>query len=206
MRKTIGITLSILFLVCCKKGSESNQNILVKPELELYKIIVIHNEDISLTFFKLKVSNKNNKSIIFLDNSLKENLEPEKSGFYLKNNKNDLIIRLGIDSYHVYQFGGKKTGFLYVAGANIRNSFNVKDSLKLRETLSNYTLEYNGKKLDLDIIKKNNYINQKGFDEFQKKKKDLIPVNDSLSIKIPNHILLNYIKDIPTNQNEWDNL
>lgn len=213
MKKSINIIyISLLFIFFfggCKKEPK-DQIELVKPNLNLEKIIVINLKEVCLTYFKVEVENNNNKTIIFLDNSLKEHhikkLSPRKTGFYLKNINNDSLITLGIDNYYFYEVGAKKRGYCFLGAIDIDQSFEEKDSLLLKNTLSNYILEYNGKTLDLNHIEKSTYINQNHYDEFIKRKNTFIPFVDSLSILIPKNIKIKYLNNLPTSKEEWDKL
>jgi hypothetical protein len=201
--------LSTFFFGSCKKELKDKIK-LEKPTIRLEKIIVINLDEICITYFKVKIENKNNKAIILLDNSLKEysikRLNPQKTGFYLKNIKNDSLVTLGIDNYYFYEVGAKKSGFCFIGATNLKNSFNQKDSLLLRKMISNHLLEYNGKNLNLNSIKKSNYISQSYFDEFNKSKSNYIPYIDSLSILIPNNVKIKYINNMPITKEEWDKL
>lgn len=118
MKNTIVTIIIIIlsFFISCKKKQELNLKKdepnfikIVKPLLKLDKIIVINQKEICVTYFKVKIENKNNSSIILLDNSLIENhmkkMKPHKGGFYLKNLNNNSLITLGIDNYYFYEVG-----------------------------------------------------------------------------------------------------
>lgn len=201
--------LSTFFLGSCKKELKDTIK-LEKPTIRLEKIIVINLDEICITYFKVKIENKNNKAIILLDNSLKEysikRLKPQKTGFYLKNIKNDSLVTLGIDNYYFYEVGAKKNGFCFIGASNLKFSYSQKDSLLLRKMISNHLLEYNGKNLNLNSIKKSNYISQSYFDEFNNSKNNYIPYIDSLSISIPNNVEIKYINNMPITKKEWDKL
>ena len=200
----------VLFFVSCKKEQNNSQIKLVNPNIKLEKIIVINLNEVCVTYFKVKLENKNNNTFILLDNSLKEyhlkRLNPQKTGFYLKNIKNDSLITLGIDNYHFYEVDAKKSGFCFIGAVNFKKSFEERDSLLLRKLISNYILEYNGKKLDLNKIEKTNYISQNAFDEFIKRKNNFIPFKDSLTIPIPKNIKIKYLNYMPVSEEEWNNL
>lgn len=201
--------LSAFFLGSCKEEL-NGKNKLEKLTIRLEKIIVINLNEICITYFKVKIENKNNKAIILLDNSLEEyltkRLKPQKTGFYLKSIKNDSLVTLGIDNYYFYEIGAKKNGFCFIGAINLKNSYNQKDSLLLRKMISNHLLEYNGKNLNLDSIKKSNYISQSYFDKFNKSKSNYVPYIDSLSISIPNNVKIKYINNMPITKEEWDKL
>jgi hypothetical protein len=209
MKNVLFISILLITLISCEKKVKTLQKI-KSPKLEIEKIIVFNNRDNSLVSFKTKLTNDNEKTMVFLDNSIKEhyikNIKPQKTGFYLKNNKNDALITLGIDNYYFYEIAGKKNDYLFITAVNMKNSYNQKDSLLLRKMISNYTLEYNGKKLDLNRIEKTNYISQNAFDEFIKRKNNFIPFKDSISVSIPKNVKIRYLNDMPVSEDEWDKL
>jgi hypothetical protein len=207
MKNLIKVLIPVLFLlISCNK--KQNLSKTTKPIFQFEKVIVVNLNEVCLTYFKIKVINENQNSIIILDNSLKKyqskRLNPEKTGFYLKNVNNDSIITLGIDNYNFYEVGPKTNDYLFIGATNMKNSFKEKDSILFTKSLSNFLLEYNGKKLDLKSIEKSNYINQNAFDEFTKRKNTFIPFKDSLSITIPKNIKIKYCNNLPTNREEWN--
>ena len=209
MRNTTKIIIALfLIFISCNKKKEIN--IIINPKIQLEKIIVINLNEVCITYFKVQVNNGNQKIVVFLDNSLKEyqlkKLKPEKKGFYLKNIPTDSIITLGIDNYSFYEVGAEKSGSFFIGAINVENSFKQKDSLVFKKSISSYVLEYNGKKLDFNKIEKTNYINKNSYDDFIKRKRNLIPFTDSLSIIIPKNIKVNYYNRLPSSQEEWDKL
>lgn len=213
MKNSINIIYFILlftfFFSSCKRDNNAKISI-VNPVIKLEKIIVVNLDEICVTYFKVKIENKNSNTIILLDNSLKEyslkRLKPQKTGFYLKNIKNDSLVTLGIDNYYFYEVGAKNNGVCFIGAINLKNSYNQKDSLLLRKMVSNHLLEYNGKNLNLNSIKKSNYISKSYFDEFNKRKSNFIPYVDSLSISIPNNVEIKYINNMPITREEWNKL
>lgn len=211
MKKTIVSILIILsFFISCKKNADLNLNKTVKPCFNLEKIIVVNLNEGSMTFFKIYLKNNNENSVILLDNNLSKfqakRVETIKKGFYLRNIKNDSIIMLNIDNDYFYEIGGKTNGFCFLGTSNLKNSFTQKDSIKLRKLLLNYTLEYNGKDLNLNKIKKSPYTSQSYYKRFIERKEKLIPFNDSLFISIPVNIKIKYLNYMPITKMEWDNL
>jgi len=205
------IIIFFSFFISCKKSANTNFKKIIEPQMKLEKIIIVNLNEVSITFFKIRLKNDNESNIIFQDNNLsefrKKRLKPNKTGFYLKNTKNDSLIMLGIDSYYFYEIIGKKSEYFYVGTSNLRNSFNEKDSLKLRKLFSNFVLEYDGKMLNLDEIKKSSYISQTYYDDFIKRKNKLIPINEKLTISIPSEVIeIKYIKELPITKNKWDSL
>ena len=210
MKNIFLIAVLIIFLSSCEKQLNKKKNIIKIPKFKVEKIIVFNQRENSLIYFKTHITNENDKSVVFLDNSLKKhstiNTDLIKNGFYLKNIKNDSIISLGIDNYYFYEIGAKKSNYCFIGAVNLKNSFVEKDSLLLRQMITNYLLEYNGKNLNLNEIKKTIYINQKAYNEFTKRKNEVIPFIDSLSIVIPKNIKIKYMNNMPITSEEWDNL
>ena len=210
MKNRIVLSFLLVIIFGCTKKSNVKSSINTKIIFSIEKVIIINRAESSTTYFKVKITNPNNTTIILLDNSLKEysikRLKLQKTGFYLKNIKNDSLVTLGIDNYYFYEVGAKKNGFCFMGAINLKNSYNQKDSLLLRKMISNYLLEYNGKNLNLNSIKKSNYISQTYFDEFNKSKSNYIPYIDSLSISIPNNIEIKYINNMPITKEEWNKL
>ncbi len=206
----IKLIIAFVFLTSCenKKSIKKEEKFFLKINLE--KVIVINLDEVCVTYFKVKVENKKDSIVVLLDNNLnhyrKKRLKPEKEGFYIRNNKNDSLITLGIDNYNFYKIGAKEKGYCYISAINLKHSFLEKDSLLLKKYLSNCVIEYNGKNLDLDKIKKSIDISQKEFDELKKNKNNLIAFKDSLSILIPKTIQFKYLNEMPIQREEWDNL
>lgn len=209
MKKILLVSVFITLISCEKKIEEVQQKIKY-PKLKVEKIIVFNNRENSLVYFKTYIANNNNKTIVFLDNSLEENYlkcqKFQKKGFYLKNISNDSLITLGIDNYYFYEVGAKKSGYCFLGAVNIKKSYNQKDSLLLRKMISNYTMEYNGKKLNLNKIEKSKYISQYDYDEFNRRKSNFIPFRYNLSVSIPKNIIIKYIDNMPTTKEGWDKL
>lgn len=210
MKKTIIFIFLVYSLIDCSKSKNNKLSIITKPNFNVEKIVVINNADISSTYFKAKITNPNDTTIVFLDNSIIEYVggmkKPTKTGFYLRNIENDSLITLGIDNYYFYEVGAKRTGYCFIGAANLKYSYNEKDTLLLKKSLTNYVLEYNGKKLDLNKIAKTKYISQYYYDEFIKRKNNFIPFRDSLSISIPKNIKIKYVDNMPTTKEQWDAL
>jgi hypothetical protein len=211
MKKAL-ILLSLIFIFfsCTNKdkGIKPSES---KLDFNIEKIVIINSMERSVTYFKVKISNLTENNIVLLDNSLVDNftkdIKPQKTGFYLKNVKNDSLITLGIDNNYYYEIGAKKSGFCFIAAANLKNSWLEKDSLLLKKMLSNYQLEYNGKTLDLNSIKKSKYNSQHNYNNFMKRKDSLTPYKDSISIELPIEKLnIKYLTKMPISQEEWNKL
>lgn len=212
MRKIlILVPLFLIVLISCtdkKKNIKSKQ---VKLDFNLEKVVIVNLNEVCVTYFKIKINNPSNSPVILLDNSLIESfslkLKATKTGFYLKNKENDSIIPLGIDNYYFIEVKPKSNDFYFIGAKDFNHSFKTKDSLLLKKALSNYVLEYNGKKLNLATIKKSKYISQHNFENFNIRKKNCIPYTDSISMGIPVNILkLKYLNENPIYRNEWDGL
>jgi hypothetical protein len=202
----------ILLIICTLNSCVDKQKAIklekIKLDFNLEKVVVINLNEVCVTYFKMKITNSSNQEIILQDNSLKDilyqNLRIKKEGFYLNNNDN--IIPLAIDKYYFYEVGPKISGYCFIGTTNIKDSYYVKDSLKLRKIITNSLLEYNGKNFDLNKIKKNNYISDIRFEKFIKNKHNYIAYKDSLSIKIPEKIEIKYIREMPFESEVWDKL
>lgn len=212
MEKTITKLLIILFLfTSCKKKEEQNSSNILKIHFNLEKIIVVNINEASMTFFKIKVRNDNQNTIILYDNSLSEfrrkKMPFKKMGFYLRNIKNDSLIMLSIDENYFYEVPGKKSNYFFLETLNLKKSFSQKDSLKLKKTLSNYVLEYNGKNLNIDNIKRSPHINQSYYNSFIERKETFIPFIDNIVIsELKDKIKMKYLDKLPIKKDEWDNL
>ena len=211
MKKLIVPLVVIFVLISCENKGKIKQIGNVKLTMSLEKIIVVKLNEVCVTFFKVKINNKSNSSVIMLDNSLSDwetkTNESKKKGFYLFKNGNNLIKPLSILGYSYVEILPNSNNFYFIGAKNLNNTFKEKDSLLFKESLLGCSLVYNGKALDLLKVKKSKYISQKDYDSFVKRRKDFIPYKDSLSILIRiNNIKLKYLKSMPTTQEEWNNL
>lgn len=212
MKIKILITSIALFLL----GSCENKKVATTQEscdlkINLEKVIVINLNEDCVTYFKVKVENPNDSTIVLLDNSLSEyrqkELKPEKKGFYLRDIENDSLVTLGIGNDFFYEIGSKRNGYCFIAAPNLKDSFEKKDSLSFKKRLANYVLEYNGEKLNLNKIAKSKYISVSNYDNFIKSKDKFIPYKKKISIKIPKDILnIKYLNEMPVSQEQWDKL
>ena len=201
----------IVFLVVvssCKDKEKTEEYKKVKLDFNLEKVIVINVNEECLTYFKMKISNLSNQEVVLQDNNLMDaldkNFKTEKQGFYLKNN--DKIIPLAIDKYYFFETGKMNSSYYFIGGRDLKFSYNIKDSLEFRKLLTNSVLEYNGKKFDLNKVKKSIYINNNYFERFIKNKDKYVAYIDSVSIKIPESIELKYLNKMPGLPEEWDKL
>ncbi|MFH6988387.1 hypothetical protein ACHRVW_11635 [Flavobacterium collinsii] len=212
MRKIlILVPVFLIVLIGCKNREKEIKSESVKLDFNLDKVVIVNLNEVCITYFKIKINNPSNSPVILLDNSLTEyfslKLKATKTGFYLKNKENDSIIPLGIDNYNFIEVKPKSNNFYFIGAKDLNHSFKTKDSLLLKRALSNYVLEYNGKKLNLVSIKKSKYISKLDFENFHKRKENYIPYKDSVSIGIPVNILkFKYLNENPIYRDEWNKL
>jgi len=221
MNRKILISVFVFsFLMSCDNKKEVKPETAKQPELNapakdlkmiLEKIVVADLKEICVTYFKVKVENPNQKTIVLLDNNLSDlqlnGWKTEESGFYLKGKKNDSLIMLGIDRDYFYKIGPRKSGYLFIAGWNLKGSEIKKDSLAFKQSLANFNLEYNGEKLDLFKVEKSKYISTKDYEEFIEGRKNFVPYKISLSLPIhEKKIPLSYINELPVTMEEWNKL
>lgn len=212
MRKIlILITAFFIILNSCvdkKKKIEPKQ---VKLDFNLEKIVIVNLNEVCVTYLKMKITNPSSYTVVLQDNSLAEYLKritkTKKKGFYLKNTKNDSILPLGMDNYHFIEIKPNSSNYYFIGAKDLKHSFQAKDSLLLKKILSNYVIEYNGSKFDLNDIKKNKYIGKNNFDKFIKEKSNYITYKDTISLKIPlTNLKLKYLDKNPIYREEWDKL
>ena len=212
MKKIIPLifTLSLLFNAC-KEETKKDKSTKVELDFNIEKVIIVNIQGTSITYFKTKITNPSNFSVILMDNSLSEyyphitNLKRE--GFFLQNIKTDSIIPLGIDNYHFYELGLKTNGYYYIGGKDLEHSYDMKDSLLLKSDILNYRMTYNGETLDLKNIKKNKYISTGNFERFLTNKNKYIPYKNKLMINIPHdNLKLIYLNEMPIYKKDWDKL
>jgi hypothetical protein len=202
------LILPVLFLIlnCTEKKNITNG----KLNFELEKIVVINLDESDVTYFKVKVTNPNDQSMILVDNSLMEISKglskPIKSGFYLSNKSTDSIVPLGINNYYYQKIPFKSDGYFFISGNFIPKSASAKDSLLLKEYLTNCEIRYDGRNLDLDNLKKSPYVSQTVFDNFINDKKDCKALTGTISIQIPSEIEIKYLSKMPISKMEWDKL
>lgn len=210
MLRIFSIVFSVLYLTGCKDRNTISFSDNLEVKLDLEKVVIINDGDSSITYFKIKISNNNTKSIVFMDNSLvekwKSKKEGLKEGFYLKNVKNDSIIILGIDNYYFYEVPRSYKGYLFLGAIDLKYAEEKKDSILFKKNLSQYLLEYNGKNLDLEKVVKSDYISELDYKEFIKRKKHVLPYKDSLALSIPLSVSVKYVRKTPVSKNEWANL
>ncbi|WP_288984311.1 hypothetical protein [uncultured Flavobacterium sp.] len=210
MKNRLFVLVVFLAFISCGERTQNSLCKYIKPKIYVEKIIVYNNGERKVFAFKTKIINQNKKAIIFLDNSLMqlsiEKNRPQKTGFYLRNIKNDSLLMLGIDNYNFYKIGPVSKGYCFIACAGMNDILEEKDSLMFRKTILDYNLEYNGNTLDLNRIKKTDYISQFNYDNFEKDKHGYIPVKDSFKILLSKSINIKYINGLPINQEDWDEL
>lgn len=209
--KIITLVIILLSFTNCKNKDDIKKQDRGDIKFSFEKVVVVNLNEVCITYFKVKVENTKDSAIILMDNSLLEfrqkRLKPEKKGFYLRNAKNDSLVALGIDNNFFYEVGSKRSGYLFIAASNMKNSFEQKDSITFKKDLSDYLLEYNGKKLELNKIPKSKYISDTDYKKFEMSKDSFIPYKESISIKIPEKRLsVKYLNEMPITKEQWDDL
>ena len=163
-----------------------------------------------ITYFKLRIKNESNFSIIFLDNSLIELSKglktPSKSGFFIKNKDSASINPLGINNFYYQKVLPKSNSFYFLGGNNIKKCSNAKDSISFREDLSKSLIKYNGQSLNLDNLTKSPYVSELQFNNFIKEKNKYKPFIDNISLQIPKNIKIKYLYKMPILKQDWDKL
>ena len=207
--KIITLVIILLSFTNCKNKDDVKKQDSGDIKFSFEKVVVVNLNEVCVTYFKIKVDNTKDSAIILMDNSLLEfrqkRLKPEKKGFYLRNTKNDSLVALGIDNNFFYKVNGKKSGYIFIAAANMKNSFERKDSVAFKKSLSDYLLEYNGKKLDLNKIPRSKYISETDYKKFEMSKDNFIPYKENISIKIPEKGLsVKYLNEMPITKEQWD--
>lgn len=204
------ISLLFLLFISCGKKEKKQEQVDADPIFHIEKIVVINMPEGNKMSFKVKVTNPNDKPLIFLDNNFRNISEaerPSKKGFYLRNLKNDSIKTLGITYDNFYGIDARKSRYFFMGIRFYKNSYDEKDSLLLKKSLLNYRIEYNGTKLDFNKIKKDDYIPDIVIDNFKKNMHNYIPCKDSIIVGGDlNKLKIKYLNYVPIQQDEWDKL
>ena len=181
------ILCPVIMFSCQEKQLNKSEGLNFKFE----KVIVVDNGEFSTVYFKLKIKNESDSIYTLINlpsrdinNRSKENYD-KRIGFYLSKNNTNIPLSLGVETYYEVKKGFD--GYLYLSSTDF--DFIENDTLELKKELLNYTLNYKG---DFSLMEEN--------------KHHLNIVEGEFTIRLPRHIVIRIVDEVPITREEWDSL
>lgn len=141
-------------------GKKENKVVATRQDVtfKIEKVLVVNDEDICMTYFKLRIKNATGNRLLFSDNviadlTLADSLK--NNGFFLEK-QGVQIKRLGSNDYGFMAVAPSSNNVFFLGARRLPLSRNIKDSTLFRKTLGYYTIRYDGSDFEFDSLRNQN--------------------------------------------------